>query len=292
MNLCQLFANFGNFCQLFANFYKLFATSVVLTYLHWDWSGVFGNGCIFFYPLIKSGANVQFLNFFRYVPICLLFSGLESILYRNLWWVYDGFDELLFRFFDELVSCYCINSFLFSYQIVRMFYQINAESFYLHQIQHMNTGTKCQHMRQLAVLQSLFGKPEKLVVRGFRLPLVPRESPRHGEPFVVFWWSVSYADYFLMFGFTWFFNLSSVTQPILADVVFSPILCSFFDFFQSGWSVLWPSKISQALKLISHGVHFNKTNAWPEQLVFWFLMFFPHLNLDCLQHSERVECGV
>ena len=26
----------------------------------------------------------------------------------------------------------------------------------------MNTGTKCQHMRQLAVLQSLFGKPEKL----------------------------------------------------------------------------------------------------------------------------------
>jgi len=231
VNLCQLFANFGNFCQLFANFYKLFATSVVLTYLHWEWSGVFGNCCIFFYPLIKSGANVQFFNFLRYVPICLFFSGLESILYRNLWWVYDGFDELLFRFFDELVSCYCINSFLFSYQIVRMFYQINAESFYLHQIQHMNTGTKCQHMRQLAVLQSLFGKPEKLVVRGFRLPLVPRESPRHGEPFVVFWWSVSYADYFLMFGFTWFFNLSSMTQPFLADVVFSPILCSFLTFF-------------------------------------------------------------
>ena len=102
--------------------------------------------------------------------------------------LYDGFDELFFRFsctglatsFTSSYSFY-INCFLFSYQIVRMFYQINSESFYLHQIQHMNTGTKCQHMRQIAVLQSLFGKPEKLVVRGFRLPLVPRESPRHGE---------------------------------------------------------------------------------------------------------------
>ena len=50
--------------------------------------------------------------------------------------------------------------------------------FYLHQIQHMNTGTKCQHMRQLAVLQLLFGKPEKLMEHGFRLPLVPCD----GEP--------------------------------------------------------------------------------------------------------------
>ena len=124
-----------------------------------------------------------------------------------------------------------------------MFYQINAESFYLQQIQHMNTGTKCQHMRQLAVLQSLFGKPEKLVVRGFRLPLVPRESPRHGEPFVVFWWSVSYADYFLMFIFHVIFYSVQPDTVFLAVVAFFPDFVLIFYFFQSGWSVLWPSKI-------------------------------------------------
>jgi len=63
-----------------------------------------------------------------------------------------------------------------------VFIKLPRNPFYLHQIQHMNTGMKCQHMRQLAVLQLLFGKPEKLLVRGLRLSLVPCESPSHGEP--------------------------------------------------------------------------------------------------------------
>ena len=62
------------------------------------------------------------------------------------------------------------------------FIKLTLIPFYLQQIQHMNTGTKCQNMRQLAVLQSIFGTPEKLLVRGFRLLLVPCESPSHGEP--------------------------------------------------------------------------------------------------------------
>ena len=107
-NFCQLlwtFANClptsGNLCQLFANFYKLSATLVVLTYTGTGlelWATFAFENCMFFYPLMKSGANVQFFNFLRYIPICVLFAGLESLLQRNLWWVYDGFNELFLDF--------------------------------------------------------------------------------------------------------------------------------------------------------------------------------------------------
>ena len=90
---------------------------------------------------MKSGANVQFFNFLRYVPICVLFSGFgvyivtESVM--GLWW---------FQWIVYIFSCiglatsftssksYCIKSFLFSYQIVlfwilQIFYQITSKSF-------------------------------------------------------------------------------------------------------------------------------------------------------------------
>ena len=108
----------GNFCQLFANFYKLFATSVVLTYLHWEWSGVFGNCCIFFYPLIKSGANVQFFKFFQICTNLLVVFRIgvyivsESVM--GLWWFrwivisffrWIGFVLLYQFFFIFLPNC-------------------------------------------------------------------------------------------------------------------------------------------------------------------------------------------
>ena len=77
-NFCESLPTSGNLCKLFANFYKLSATLVVLTYTGTGlelWATfAFGN-CIIFYLLMKSGANVHFLNFLRYVPIYVLFSG-------------------------------------------------------------------------------------------------------------------------------------------------------------------------------------------------------------------------
>ena len=87
--LSNLFANFGNFCQLLGTCANCLPTLINSPQLRLylptlDWSGNLGNfwfgNCIFFYPLMKSGANVKFFSFLRYVPICVLFSGLESIL--------------------------------------------------------------------------------------------------------------------------------------------------------------------------------------------------------------------
>ena len=87
--LSNLFANFGNFCQLLgtcANCLPTFINSPQLRlYLPTlDWSGTLGNywfwKLYFLLSADKSGANVQFFIFLRYVPICVLFSGSESIL--------------------------------------------------------------------------------------------------------------------------------------------------------------------------------------------------------------------
>ena len=145
---------------------------------------------------------------------------------------------------------------------------------YLQQIQHMNTGTKCKNMRQLAVLQSIFGTPEKLLVHGFRLPLVPCESPSHGEPL---WFS---AGPFLMqiilfpnVQFMWFFSICPAWHSLFSCCRFSPPdFVLIFYFFLICFMAI--QSISNA-GIVFTWVHFNKTkSAWPEQLVFWFLMFF------------------
>ena len=104
------------------------------------------------------------------------------------WWIVFSFSCIGLATSFTSSKSYCINSFLFSYQILcccefcKCFIKLPLIPSYLHQIQHMNMGTKCQHMRQLAVLQFLFEKPEKLLVLGLRLSIVPCESPSHGEP--------------------------------------------------------------------------------------------------------------
>jgi hypothetical protein len=52
-----------------------------------------------------------------------------------------------------------------------MFYQITSKSFLFASDSTHEYGMKCQHMRQLAVLQLLFGKPEKIVGTWFEIIL-------------------------------------------------------------------------------------------------------------------------
>ena len=203
----------------------------------------------------------------------------------GLWWFrWIVFSFLCIGLATSFTSSksYCINSILFYFctklcccEFCKCCIKLPLNPFYLHQIQHMNTGTKCQHMRQLAVLQLLFWETRKIVGTWFEIILSAMWLAKPWGTFVVFCWSVSYADYFLMFVFHVIFYSVQPDTVFLAVVAFFPDFVLSFYFFQSGWSVLWPSKIFQTLKLFSHGVQFNKAkSAWPEQLVFWFLMCF------------------
>ena len=205
----------------------------------------------------------------------------ESVM--GLWW----FRWIVFSFsciglatsFTSSKS-YCIKSFLFSYQIVllwilQMLYQITSKSFLFASDSTHEYGDEMPTHETACCITIAFWETRKIVGTWFEIILSAMWIAKPWRTFVVFCWSVSYADYFLMFVFHVIFYSVQPDTAFLAVVAFFPDFVLIFYFFQSGWSVLWPSKIFQTLELFSHGVHFNKTkSAWPEQLVFWFLMFF------------------
>jgi len=130
----------------------------------------------------------------------------------------------------------------------------------------MNTGPECQHMRQLAVLQSIFETPENLLVCGFRLSLVPCESPSHGEPL---WFSTGLVHFLSGFFPNVQFhmillNLSSMTQPVSADVFPKQFCVHFLLFFNWVHLIYGHTKYVHlnfyALKLIKMGSNLIRQN--------------------------------
>ena len=165
----------------------------------------------------------------------------ESVM--GLWW---------FRWIVFSLSCiglvtsltssksYCINYFIFVPNCAVVIFanitciKLPLNPFYLHQIQHMNTGTKCQHMRQLAVLQLLFWETRKIVGTWFEIILSAMWIAKPWGTFVVFCWSVSYADYFLMFVFSRDFLFCPAWHRLFSCCRFPPRFCAHFLLFSIG----------------------------------------------------------
>ena len=113
----------------------------------------------------------------------------ESVM--GLWW----FRWIVFSFsciglatsFTSSKS-YCIKSFLFSYQIVllwilQMLYQITSKSFlFASDSTHEYGDEMPTHETACCITITFWETRKKVLVRGFRLPLVPCELPSHGEP--------------------------------------------------------------------------------------------------------------
>ena len=201
----------------------------------------------------------------------------------GLWW---------FRWIVFSLSCiglatsltssksFCINYFYFRTKLCccdfcKCFYKITSKSFLFTSDSTHEYGDEMPTHETACCITIAFWETRKIVGTWFEIILSAMWIAKPWETLVVFCWSVSYADYFLMFVFHVIFYSVQPDTVFLAVVAFFPDFVLIFYFFQSGWSVLWPSKIFQTLKLFSHGVQFNKAkSAWPEQLVFWFLMFF------------------
>ena len=131
---------------------------------------------------------------------------------------------------------YCINSFLFLYQIVllwilQMFYQINSESFLFASDSTHEYGDEMPTHETACCITIAFWETRKFVGTWFEIILSAMWIAKPWGTFVVFCWSVSYADYFLMFGFHMIFYSVQHHTAFLAVVAFPPILCSFFTFF-------------------------------------------------------------
>ena len=144
----------------------------------------------------------------------------ESVM--GLWW----FRWIVFRFsctglatsFTSSKS-YCIKSFLFSYQIVllwilQMLYQITSKSFLFASDSTHEYGDEMPTHETACCITIAFWETRKIVGTWFEIILSAMWITKPWETLVVFCWSVSYADYFLMFVFHVIFNLSSMTQTL------------------------------------------------------------------------------
>jgi len=159
----------------------------------------------------------------------------------GLWW---------FRWIVFSLSCiglatsltssksFCINYFYFRTELCccdfcKYFYKITSKSFLFTSDSTHEYGDEMPTHETACCITIAFCNWEtrKIVGAWFEIILSAMWIAKPWRTFVVFCWSVSYADYFLMFNFMWFSILSSMTQPFLADVTFPPILCSFFTFF-------------------------------------------------------------
>ena len=182
----------------------------------------------------------------------------ESVM--GLWW----FRWIVFSFsciglatsFTSSKS-YCIKSFLFSYQIVllwilQMLYQITSKSFLFASDSTHEYGDEMPTHETACCITIAFWETRKIVGTWFEIILSAMWLAKPWRTFVVFCWSVSYADYFLMFVFHVIFYSVQPDTAFLAVVAFFPDFVLIFYFFQSGWSVSWPSKIFQTLELFSH----------------------------------------
>jgi len=149
----------------------------------------------------------------------------ESVM--GLWW---------FRWIAFSISCtglttsfissksYCIKSFLFSDQIVllwilQMLYQITSKSFlFASDSTHEYGDEMPTHETACCITIAFLGNQKKKIVgTWFEIILSAMWLAKPWRTFVVFCWSVSYADYFLMFlmfVFHVIFNLSSMTQTL------------------------------------------------------------------------------
>jgi len=173
----------------------------------------------------------------------------ESVM--GLWWFrWIVFSFLCIGLATSFTSSksYCINSFLFSYQIVllwilQMFYQIN--SWVLFTCIRFNTWIRDEMPTHetACCITIAFWETRKIVGTWFEIILSAMWIAKPWETLVVFCWSVSYADYFLMFVFHVIFYSVQPDTVFLAVVAFFPDFVLTFYFFQLGWSVLWPSKI-------------------------------------------------
>ena len=120
-------------------------------------------------------------------------------------------------------------------------------------------GRNANTWDSLLYYNCFYGKQEKLLVRGLRLSLVPCDSPSM-ENLCGFLLVRFLCGLFPNVCFSCDCYSVQHQTAFLAVVAFFPNFVLIFYFFQSGWSVLWPSKIFQTLELFSHVVHFNKTN--------------------------------
>ena len=182
----------------------------------------------------------------------------ESVM--GLWWFrWIVFSFLCIGLATSFTSSksYCIKSFLFSYQIVllwilQMLYQITSKSFLFASDSTHEYGDEMPTHETACCITIAFWETRKIVGTWFEIILSAMWIAKPWGTFVVFCWSVSYADYFLMFVFHVIFYSVQPDTAFLAVVAFFPDFVLIFYFFQSGWSVSWPSKIFQTLELFSH----------------------------------------
>ena len=163
----------------------------------------------------------------------------ESVM--GLWW---------FRWIVFSLSCiglatsltssksFCINYFYFRTKLCccdfcKCFYKITSKSFLFTSDSTHEYGDEMPTHETACCITIAFWETRKIVGTWFEIILSAMWIAKPRRTFVVFCWSVSYVDYFLMFVFMLFSILSSMTQPFFADVI-SPWFCAHFSLFSIG----------------------------------------------------------
>jgi len=162
----------------------------------------------------------------------------ESVM--GLWW---------FRWIVFSLSCiglatsltssksFCINYFYFRTKLCccdfcKCFYKITSKSFLFTSDSTHEYGDEMPTHETACCITIAFWETRKIVGTWFEIILSAMWIAKPWGTFVVFCWSVSYADYFLMFVFhVIFYSVQHDTAFFSWCPLFSPILCSFFTFF-------------------------------------------------------------
>ena len=174
-----------------------------------------------------------------------------------------------------------------------MHYQINSKSFLFASDSTHEYGDKMPTHETACCITIAFWETRKIVGMWFEIILKAMWIAKPWRSFVVFCWSVSYADYFLMFVFHMIFYSVQHDTAFLAVVAFPPNFVLIFYFFSIGLICF------MAIQNISYpGIDFIWGSFFKQDKICMaraisFLIFdvFPHLNMVCLTHFERVECG-